>query len=520
MNKNFKKNIYFFLFLSFLFFSIFSNDKLNEKKSWAIISKDSSDSVVQLITFMAIYNWQEPYKSPEQRSSAGTAFFIDEKGHLITNAHCVNQGVVFYLQIPSFGKKRFEAKLLAICPNRDLALLKLTDESFNEIIKDVGSLKYLNFGDSDKVLRAEEILTLGYPLGQEWLKSTTGAVSGIQTLMGKQYIQIAAAINPGNSGGPALNEKGEVVGVNSSGIFKDGTQNVGYIIPANEVRVFLKEADNFINNFKNNENTYLMHVPIAGIMYHGSPETLIKYLNNPMPGGVFIAQVLENSLAYKIGLRDNDMIYEINNYKIDRFGELSLPMIDDKVSLASFINLLNIGDDINLVVYRNGEKLEFSGKWENYTNLPIRFFYPGYEEIDYLIIGGLVLMNLTINHIQLFAKQNDSILKYLEMNNQGKSALIISHVLPNSVAEQSRYIYDGMIIKEVNGKAVSNLNDFKESILENIESGYMTIRMESGEFFVASLKDILRDEKRLSKKYFYEIDNFIYDIEKKIKNKK
>jgi len=88
------------------------------------------------------------------------------------------------------------------------------------------------------------------------------------------------------------------------------------------------------------------------------------------------------------------------------------------------------------------------------------------------------------------------------------------------VAEQSRYVYDGMIIKEVNGKVVSNLNDFKESILENIESGYMTVRMESGEFFVANLKDILRDEKRLSKKYFYEIDSFIFDIENKIKNKK
>ena len=83
------------------------------------------------------------------------------------------------------------------------------------------------------VRRSDEVLALGYPLGQQSLKSTTGVISGRE----QHLIQMSAAINPGNSGGPLLNVNGEVVGINSAII--QGAQNVGYIIPINDLKMRL-----------------------------------------------------------------------------------------------------------------------------------------------------------------------------------------------------------------------------------------------------------------------------------------
>ena len=117
-----------------------------------------------------------------------------------------------------------------------LALLKVTDKGMAIIKQEIKkSIPFLVLGDSDLVNRADEVLAVGYPLGQASLKSTSGVVSGREHIGGKHLIQISSPINPGNSGGPALNLNGEVIGIASSGI--TSAQNVGYIIPVNELKM-------------------------------------------------------------------------------------------------------------------------------------------------------------------------------------------------------------------------------------------------------------------------------------------
>ena len=100
--------------------------------------------------------------------------------------------------------------------------------------KTLGEIPYLPLGDSDTAYRSDRVLTLGYPLGQESLKSTTGVISGQE----RDMIQISAPINPGSSGGPLLNNKGEVIGICTSGI--NDAQNVNYIIPINETKAYFE----------------------------------------------------------------------------------------------------------------------------------------------------------------------------------------------------------------------------------------------------------------------------------------
>jgi len=494
-------------------------DEINEKDSdlkeqaWVDITNKASRSVGQLISFMGLFNWREPYKTPDQVLSSSTAFFIDENGYMLTNAHCVNQQKVMYLQLPLFGKSRFDVALVAICPDKDLALIRLSEESCQRIKKKLGKINFLRFGKSDNVKRADEIITLGYPLGQEWLKVTVGSVSGIQTLENKQYIQIDAPINPGNSGGPALNTKGLVVGLNTAVINKDGIQNVGYIIPSKDIEIFLMQTDYLrkltFEEINKLNRPILINIPIGGINYHGSPEALVNYLGNPLPGGVYVSHVAEKCLFYEAGMREGDMIYGINEYEIDRFGELEVPWSEDKISFAAFLGQLKVGSDLNIKIYREGKEKILKTKWNLNVKLPLRFMFPYYEDIPYLVIGGIVLMPLSFNHIQIFGSQNNDLLKFLKIKNQLDPAVIVSHVLPNSVGERARFVYPGMIIEKINNEDIKTVEDIENVLLKSLNTGYVTINFKQGEFFVARLEDIIKDEVKLSYNYFYTISPII-----------
>ena len=183
-------------------------------QSWSALQTKVKNTVVQVFNQGAALDLLQPYKSPTQFQSVGTGFFINDQGELITNAHVIDQAKALYIQIPSLGKRQVEVYCVGVSPDRDLALLKVTEEGLKTIAQEMGAIPFLSLGDSDLVKRADEIMTLGYPLGQQGLKSTTGVVSGRE----ENLIQISAPINPGNSGGPSLNIQGDVIGINTSAI--------------------------------------------------------------------------------------------------------------------------------------------------------------------------------------------------------------------------------------------------------------------------------------------------------------
>src|SRR5262249_26829670 len=157
----------------------------------------------------------------------------------------------------------------------DIALLRVKPAGLELIRSVLGGVPYMTFGDSDSIRRSDEVLALGYPLGQQSLKSTTGVISGHEQHM----IQISAAINPGSSGGPLLNEAGEVIGINAAGITE--AQNVGYAIPVNDLKIVLPDL----------YKTKLLRKPFLGILYNNASEALTEYLGNPQPGGCYIVEV-------------------------------------------------------------------------------------------------------------------------------------------------------------------------------------------------------------------------------------
>jgi sporulation protein YlmC with PRC-barrel domain len=146
-----------------------------------------------------------------------------------------------------------------------------------------------------------------------------------------------------------------------------------------------------------------------------------------------------------------------------------------------------------------------SGVLNSDNLIPIRHLYPEYGEVDYLCIAGMVIMPLSIAHINIFMQRNPvDFVGYTKMKNQMEYKLLISHIFPKSIAERSRYIKEGMVIKQVNGVNVGTISDLKIALENSKETGYIVFKMENDELFVADINETLEDEKILSKTYFYE----------------
>ncbi len=470
------------------------------KQSWVDVQRPIKDSIVQITTDIARFNWIEPYKTPEQSQAGGTGFFISEDGHILTNYHVIDEAFSIYIQIPTLGKQQFEVEVIGVSPERDLALLSLKEKELTRVKNMLERIPAVTFGDSDKVVRGHEVLALGFPLQGQTLKSTQGIVSGRERMpeLPFAFIQTTAPLNPGNSGGPAINLAGEVIGINAARHAWVGAQNVGYIIPINEV----KSALNDLYKVKG-----VLRKPILGGIFHVSTADIINLLGNPAEGGWFVARVFRGSLLEKIGVCEGDMLSEVDGFSVDNYGEVSVPWSEDKVSVLELMNRFNVGDNIHFVLYRNGVRKDINFNLEH-TNLPaVRKIYPEFEPVKYEVFGGMVVMELALNHVAQMLQHAPHLFKYAEPEHQFEPSLIITHVLQNSQASKARTLFPGAIITEVNGKKVQTLADFREATRSGSTNGYLTLRTSNQVvdrmLSALPIDKIVAEESYLAAHYFY-----------------
>ncbi len=477
---------------------------MRDVADWTKIQDVIQNAVVQVFSQVGRFNWLEPYKIAEEGESRGSGFIINEEGYIVTNAHVISEAKRVWVHIPFFGRHMFHVDIIGFCPDRDLALLRIKPHELEVIKKELHVIPFLHLGDSDLVQRTDNILVLGYPLGQYRLKSTTGIISGREASRGQALIQMTAPINPGSSGGPLLNGQGEVIGITVATIF--AAQNVGYAIPINELKQILDEL--YIKR--------LVRVPFLGVQFVAANDSKAQYLKNPLPAGLYISKVLPHMLFEKVGVKEGDMLYEFNGFRIDAFGDTTAPWGSDKTSLTDLIARVKVGDQIKLVMYRNGERKELQFNFDLLPPYPIRPMYPDYEKVEYETIGGMVILQLADNHLPLLIDYAPDLVKYLDAQKKINPVLVITHVLPGSLSYQLHSMLPGDIIKQVNDENVGTLDDFRKYLQKSVTTGFVTLKTERDVFAAFSLKDLLADELQLCKDFRYPLSKTIEQLIKEV----
>ncbi len=282
----------------------------------------------------------------------GSGFVVDSEGYVITNSHVVGNLDREYAVITN-DRRQFEVEDILVDELNDIALLRLgqcmkQDVAGEELLECENSdLLPLELGESDSLVQGQMVVAIGTPLGEFAGSVTTGVISGldrsITTRSGsfwgnvKNYenvIQTDASINPGNSGGPLLNSSGQVVGVNFA--TTAGADNISFALPVNIVKKRLTEYRRHGKFIK----------PVLGVEIRRIVNEFEAYYYGVMPGAL-VERVVPDTGADKAGVRRGDIIVEVEGEKVD-------------ASLSQLIQGYDVGDEIELKIYRDGEMIDLN----------------------------------------------------------------------------------------------------------------------------------------------------------------
>ncbi|MBR6613967.1 MAG: trypsin-like peptidase domain-containing protein [Clostridia bacterium] len=291
------------------------------------ISKQVGPSVVGIKT---TYQAQTFFGETEAEGE-GSGIVYSKEGYIITNYHVVEEAIKSSkakVEVLLSTGDSLEATVVGGDAVTDIAVVKV----------EAGKLTAAEFGDSDGVEVGELAVAIGNPLGQEFAGSVTvgyiSAVNRTMTAEGTTYnlIQTDAAINSGNSGGPLVSSSGKVIGINTAKIAATGVEGMGFSIPINEVLPIVEEL---ITNKK-------IARPYIGIGGVEIDEYDAKRYN--LVPGVYVQTVDIKSAAEKAGIRQGDVITEVDGTKVASVAEINV-----------IKNKKKVGDKLTVKLYRDGE---------------------------------------------------------------------------------------------------------------------------------------------------------------------
>ena len=438
------------------------------------------DMIVKIYSQNVTFDWLEPNKNESSYESIGTGFFISEN-IILTASHVVEESIRVDVSIPLMGKKKYLTDVMSINPYFDFALLK---------IKKYKSKKYLELGNSKQIKSGDSVLALGYPLAQDKLKLTSGIISGIH----KGEIQTDAPINPGNSGGPLLNKQNKVIGINVSGY--RGADNIGYAVPINRYKLYEKDMKS--------SKSKVISKPILGGTYVNTNKELLDFYNID-DEGVLITLSLPNGSFYESGIRSGDILTKFDVYNIDKYGEINVNWYNEKLTLSEIFDEYKTGDKIPVTFYRKNKKINSIMILKPISFYKIRYVYPTYEDIGYVIIGGLIFMDLKSKHLELLS--HNDLLIYNEYKNQTKQKIVLTNIMNGSYINNLDILEEGMTLDSINDVNVNLASDllkqFKLLIKDN--ENFVKFVFTNGTILVVEISKIIEEDKFLKESHKYEI---------------
>lgn len=339
----------------------------------------------------------------------GSGVIISPDGYIVTNNHVIKGAKE--IEVTLNNNENYKAEVIGTAPKSDIALLKIAEED----------LHYLAFGDSNNVKVGEWVLAVGNPFN---LTSTVtaGIVSAKarnldpENNMYQSFIQTDAAVNPGNSGGALVNENGQLIGINTAITSRTGSY-VGYsfAVPSNNARKIVEDLMEYGNVQK----------AVLGVRGSEINGEKAEELNIDDTQGFYVGGINNASGAKNAGIKNGDIIKKIDDIKIRRFADLT-----------GYINTKNPGDIVNVEIKRNGRTINKQVELTKYKLF--RFDRLGVEVTD-------------IDQDQL---------KSYNLEN----GVQIANVLDNAYVSNN---FKGLIITEVNGNAVNNLEELKEQVAQS-----------------------------------------------------
>ncbi|HEY4383588.1 MAG TPA: trypsin-like peptidase domain-containing protein [Ktedonobacteraceae bacterium] len=315
------------------------------------VSGTSSSSVVPTLGADSIENVREAVVAKvrpavvqltvrtSQGGGLGSGVIIDKRGYIITNNHVVQNANSVDVEL--FDGTSLPGKVIGTAPSDDLAVVQIDASK--------AKIAVATFGDSSKLQVGQDVLAIGNPLG-----ITQTVTSGIISALGRDVvtdqngnvlpdtIQTDAAINPGNSGGALVDLQGNLIGVPTLAAidpeFRTPANGVGFAIPSNRVKFIAPQLIDQGRVVRSGRAA----LGIQGI----TVDSVVAQQNNlPVDHGVYVAHVTPNSAAAQAGIREGDIIVQMDNTTITNTSSLTEALLGKSP-----------GNSVTLRIYRGGQE--------------------------------------------------------------------------------------------------------------------------------------------------------------------
>ncbi len=343
MLNNFIKNIIFITLSTTFILAHSVSDafiKVSEKANPAVVSivgkKDMQNNFSNDPFYQYFPEFYDFFDMPEGfGTSLGSGVIIDKNnGYILTNNHVVDD--TDEISVILFDKREFNAELIGSDELSDLALLQIDSDDLMEI----------ELGDSDKLSVGQWVVAIGSPFQQSLSNTVT---AGIISAVGRNdiisnknienFIQHDAAINPGNSGGALLSLDGKLIGINTAiatgNSWSPQNAGIGFAIPVNQAKRVIED----LLTIGTVERGFL------GVSIQDLDAKMAESLGMKNAGGTIIVEVVEDSPAYEAGLKEGDVILEVDGKRVDNSSKLKLLISSNRP-----------GDETKLLILSNKKK--------------------------------------------------------------------------------------------------------------------------------------------------------------------
>ena len=419
-----------FIFLALIFTFSFSFQSISKAvpESFADLAEKLMPSVVNISTTQTIVTNTNPFPfqfppgspfedmfkefgTPQERKSAalGSGFIIDEKGIVVTNNHVIQDAEDIIVRVN--GDQEFKAKVLGADPLMDIAVLQLeTDKKFTPVA----------FGDSDKARIGDWVIAIGNPFG------------------------LGGTVTSGNSGGPLFDMDGNVIGINTAILGRNGSIGIGFSIPSNSAKPVISQ----LIEFGETKRGWL------GVRIQFVTQEIADVEKLDEPRGALVASVAENSPSDKAGIKAGDIILEFNGERIEQMNEL--PAIVAKTE---------VGKNVKVKIWRNKRELNKNvilGRLETSEDFKVGKKQEPPKNKDSKI------ESLKIS-VRILSKED---IKTRKLPNQ-TLGLVVTKIENNSPL--ANVLEVNSFIVEVQKKKIRSINDLNQIIQRALKSNQKTI---------------------------------------------
>ena len=369
--------------------------------------------------------YEEFFGKPRFRSgyavtSLGSGVIVSPDGHVLTNAHVVERGARFRVQL--LDGRELPARVLGTDPASDLAVLRVETKE---------RLPFLPAGRSDDLMIGETVIAIGNPFGLAHTV-TTGVVSALHRKVGDprrqlfDMVQTDASINPGNSGGPLVNIQGQLIGVNTA-IIGDRSAGIGFAIPIDRA---LRVAEDLIRHGEVREG-------FTGVAVRDEPVKSDRIQGDRVR--VQVSAVEAGSPAAAAGVRKGDLVESVADAPVESAAEYRFRVRD-----------VPVGGTVRLGLARGKERLQVSVRTVDLS--------PERAEQQILQRTGLALGEEKV---------------------RGGAVVVIRTVRRGSPAAETG-LQAGDWIREVNSLEISSLAEWRKAAAQARRTGQLVLLVQRG----------------------------------------